>query len=64
MIQRPESLDITPEKHIFFSPHDFYSSLKDSVISNKEYEAVKKFYKLRNLDNLGHVSKLLKFQEP
>ena len=41
MIQRFDSLDISPEKG-FFLPHHFYSNLKDSFIDNKDYEAVKK----------------------
>ena len=63
MIQRSESLDINPEKDNFFPPHHFYSSLKDSVTSDKEYEALKKFYKLLTLDNLGQLSKLYNFQD-
>ena len=62
-IQRPESQDIAPEKDFFFLSHHFYCSLKDSVISDKEYQAVKKFHKLLNLDNLGQLNKLYNFED-
>ena len=45
-----------------FLPHRFYSSLKDSVIDDKDYEVVKIFYQSLNLDNLGQLNKLYKFQ--
>lgn len=38
MIQRPDSLDISPERGNFFLPHHFYSRLKDSIISDKVKE--------------------------
>ena len=38
-----DSLNIVPDKE-FFLPHQFYSSMKDSTISEEEYENVKKFY--------------------
>ena len=63
MIQRFESLDISPEEGSFFLPHHFYSSLKDSVIDHKVYKAVKKFYQTLNLDNLGQFKKLYNFQD-
>ena len=44
MITRYDFLDISPEEGNFFLPHDFYSSLKDTIISKEEYENVKKFY--------------------
>ena len=63
MIQRCDSLDISPEKGSFFLPHHFYSSLKDSAIDDKDYEAVKKFYQTLNLGNLGQLNKLHYFQD-
>ena len=62
-IQRPESQDIATEKDFFFLSHHFYCSLKDSVISDKEYQAVKKFHKLLNLGNLGQLNKLYNFED-
>ena len=44
MIKRYSSLDISPEDGIFFLPHHFYSSLKDDVMTVKEYQNVRKFY--------------------
>ena len=63
MIQRPHSLDISPERGNFFLPYHFYSRLKDSIISDKEYESVKKFYQLLDLNNLGQLNKLYNFQD-
>ena len=63
MIQRFDSLDIALEKDVFFLPHHFYSSLKDSIISREDYDAVKKLYRTLNLDKLGQLSKLYNFQD-
>ena len=41
MITRFDSLDIVPE---FFSIEQFYSRLKGDIISQQEYESVKKNY--------------------
>ena len=61
------SKDLIPQtfylKKAPFYPHHFYSSLKDSVIDDKDYEAVKKFYQTLNLDNLGQLNKLYNFQD-
>ena len=51
------------KRFFFFLSHHFYCSLKDSVISDKEYQAVKKFHKLLNLDNLGQLNKLYNFED-
>ena len=37
-------LDIKPDNGEFFLPHNFYSSLKHTTMSDKEYQNVKKFY--------------------
>ena len=44
MITRYDSLNISPENGKFFLPHQFYSSLKDNVMTEEEYENVKNFY--------------------
>ena len=38
-----DSLDISPEEGNFSLPHHFYSSLKEDVMTRKEYENVKNF---------------------
>ena len=43
MITEYDSLDIVPDDGEFFLPHHFYSSLKDTTMSDEEYENVKKF---------------------
>ena len=63
MILRYDSLDIVPEDEEFFLPHHFYSSLKDTVTSREDYEAVKKLYRTMNLENLGELNKLYNFQD-
>ena len=46
-----------------FLPHHFYSSLRDTVMSDEEYENVKKFYKALKLKNLGELNKIYNFQD-
>ena len=58
-----DSLDIVPDDGEFFLPHNFYSSLKDTTMSNEEYENVKKCYKTMKLANLGELNKICNFQD-
>ena len=44
MITRFDSLDIIPEEGSFFLPYQFYSSLKETIITKEDYHLVKKFY--------------------
>ena len=62
LITEFDSLNIAPEKE-FFLPHHFYSSMKDSTISDEEYENVKKFYKILKLQNLGELNHAYNFQD-
>ena len=48
---------------IFFCSHHFYSSLKDTVFSDEEYENMKIFYKTLKLRNLGGLDKIYNFQD-
>ena len=63
MITGFDSFDIAPENDIFFLPHHFYSSLKDTIISKEEYESVKRLYRTLKLENLGELNKLYNFQD-
>ena len=63
MITRFDLLNIAPENNVFFLPHHFYSSLKNSIISNEDYNAVKKLYRTMCLQNLGELNKLYNFQD-
>ena len=54
LITNFDSLSISPDKD-FFELHQFYSNMKDSVLSIEEYENVKKFYMILNLSNLGEL---------
>ena len=47
----------------FFLPHIFCSSLKDTVLSDEEYENVKKFYKTMKSKNFGGLNKIYSFQD-
>ena len=61
MITDFDSLNISPDKD-FFEFHQFYSNMKDNVISDEEYQNVKKFYKLLKMSNLGELNKIYNFQ--
>ena len=62
MITDFDSLNISPDKD-FFEFHQFYSNMKDNVISDEEYQNVKKFYKLLKMSNLGELNKIYNFQD-
>ena len=57
-----DSLNIVPDKG-FYLPHQFYSSTKDSTISEEEYENVQKFYTTLKLKNLGELNHIYNFQD-
>ena len=63
MIIRYDSLDIVAENGQFFLPHHFYSSLKDTTMTDEEYERVKKFYQTMKLENLEQLIKIYNFQD-
>lgn len=63
MITRFDSLDVSPENGKFFLQHQFFSNLKDSIMTEEEYENVKKFYKAMKLENLGQLNKIYNFQD-
>ena len=58
-----ESLDIKPENGEFFLPHQFYSTLKDNILTDEEYENIKKFYQTLKLENLGELNMIYNFQD-
>lgn len=62
MITDFDSLNISPEKE-FFSYDDFYSHMKDSVISEEDYANVKNFYTILKMSNLGELNKIYNFQD-
>ena len=63
MITRYDSLDIKLENGKFFLPHQFHSTLKDNILTEEEYEKVKKFYQTMKLENLGELNKIYNFQD-
>ena len=56
-------LDVSPEKGDFFKTHEFYSHLKDGVLTEAEYNNVKSFYQTTRLKNLGELNKMNNFQD-
>ena len=63
MITRYDSLDISPEEGKFFQQHEFYSHLKDNIMTKEEYNNVKKFYQMMRLKDLGELNKICNFQD-
>ena len=63
MIIRYDYLDIKPENGEFFLHHQFYSILKDNILTDEEYENVRKFYQTMKLENLGELNKIYNFQD-
>ena len=63
MLTRYDSLDISPDNRNFFLPHHFYSSLKDEIMTNEEYENEKKNYQTTKLTDLGELNKICNFQD-
>ena len=63
MITRYDSLDISPDDGNFFLPHNFYSNLKDDIMTTEKYENVKKVYQTMKLKNLGVLNKICSFQD-
>ena len=63
MIRRYDSLNIAPEECTFFLSHNFYFSLKDTIMTREEYENVTKFYLTLKLKYLGELNNIYNFQE-
>ena len=63
MITRYDSINISPENGTFFHSHQSYSSLKDDIMTEKEYENVKKFYQTIKLKDFGELNKIYNFQD-
>ena len=57
MITNLDSLKQAPKGN-FFEKQDFYSSLKEKNISDKDYEDVKNLFKILGLETLGDMNKI------
>ena len=57
MITRFDSLDIEPKQEIFYI-EQFYLRITGDIISEEEYEAVKKLYLTIKIENLGELNML------
>ena len=62
MINRFDSLDISPKEGNFFLPHHFYLSLK-KTITTEDYNSIKTLYQMMKLKTLGELNKLYNFQD-
>ena len=58
-----KSLDTVPENKSFFEVSEFYSELKQSNISETEYENSKFLYQTLKMRNLSDMSDLYNFQD-
>ena len=65
MITNFDSLKLTSKDDDFFEKKatDFYSSLKEKEISKKDYEDVKKLFKLLRLKTLGDMNRIYNIQD-
>ena len=63
MITNLDSLKLKPKNGDFLEKIDFYSSLKEKNITDKEYEDVKKLFKLLNLKTLRNMNKIYNIQD-
>ena len=61
-IKSKEHFDAVPEGD-FFSNNEFYSSLINEIINDKNYENVKQFWKLMRLNKLSEFSDIYNFQD-
>ena len=57
-----ESLNLKPEGE-FFNKIDFYSSLKNKIVSDKEYNEVTTIFALLKMRNKGDLDDLYNFQD-
>ena len=63
MITRYDSLDIKPENSAFFSHPPILFHIKRYILTDEEYENVKKFYQTLKLENLAELNKIYNFQD-
>ena len=61
-IMSHEDLNYVPEGD-FFSKSELYSSLKNEIISDQDYENVKKFWELLRLTKLSDLNDIYNFQD-
>ena len=61
-IMSHEDLNYVPEGE-FFSKSELYSSLKNEIISDQDYENVKKFWELLRLTKLSDLNDIYNFQD-
>ena len=57
MITRFDSLDMEPKQEFFYI-EQFYLRITGHIISEEEYEAVKKLYLTMKIENLGELNML------
>ena len=63
MIRSYEDLDAATQQEVF-AKIEFYSSLRNEIILNEEYENVKKFFRLLRPQKLLNLNDIYNFQDP
>ena len=61
-IKSQQDFESVPENE-FFSKTEFYSSLKNEIIEDENYENVKKFWNLLRLKNLSELNGIYNFSD-
>ena len=56
-------LTLNQKRASFFEPHNFYSSVKDTTMTDEEYENVKRSYQTMILQDHGELNKIYNFQD-
>ena len=65
MIKQWEDFNIAPTTNEnFFAKTTFFSSLKNSTITDEEYEDAQKLFSLMKMSNLSDLNALYNFQDP
>ena len=63
IIKKLNSLELQPENGDFFEQKDFYSTLNEKNVTDKEYTEVKKFFKIMKMKTLGDLNRVYNFQD-
>ena len=64
LIKNHNDLNISPTNdNDFFDINDFYSSLKNKIISQEDYESAKEFYEKLRMRNISDLNDIYNFQD-
>ena len=57
------SMFLSPENDVYFEKNEFYSNLKQKVVSDSDYESSIFLYKTLKMQNLGDMNDLYNAQD-